>query len=95
MENSSEQDQDSSADKASHVRRDEKPRTWFRSDRFLQMSHQWYFMTREGPDVGPFVSREETEAAERRFIDCMNKGVLFERAVAVAKDGDWALVMYQ
>lgn len=77
------------------TRTGEKPRSWFRSERFLQINHQWYFMTREGRDVGPFVSRDIAESAANRFIESIKKGFTIDRAIAIAKDGDWAVVMYQ
>lgn len=42
-------------------RRNEQPRTWFRSDRFFRSDERWYFNTREGITVGPYRSRFEAE----------------------------------
>lgn len=42
-------------------RRNESPRTWFRSDRFFRSNEQWYFHTREGVTVGPYLTRFEAE----------------------------------
>lgn len=42
-------------------RRNEAPRTWFRSDRFFRCNEQWYFHTREGVSVGPYRTRFEAE----------------------------------
>jgi hypothetical protein len=40
---------------------DERPRTWFRSDRFFRSNDQWYFRTREGIDVGPFLTEFDAQ----------------------------------
>ena len=34
-----------------------------RSGRFLEKSGYWYYMTREGVDIGPFDTREDAAAA--------------------------------
>ena len=44
------------------ARRQENPRTWFRSERvFLLRENTWYFRTREGVELGPYDSRFEAE----------------------------------
>ncbi len=44
------------------ARREENPRTWFRSERvFLMRENAWYFRTREGVEIGPYDSRFEAE----------------------------------
>jgi hypothetical protein len=43
------------------ARYDEKPKTWFRSDRVFLSDQQWFFHTREGVDVGPYDSQFEAE----------------------------------
>ncbi len=42
-------------------RHNERPRTWFRSDRFFRSDETWYFHTREGISVGPYRTRFEAE----------------------------------
>ncbi len=42
-------------------RRDETPRTWFRSDAVFSCNGRWYFHTREGIDIGPYDSQTEAE----------------------------------
>lgn len=42
-------------------RRDERPKTWFRCERFFRSNDQWYFHTREGIAVGPYKTRFEAE----------------------------------
>lgn len=95
MENFTEQDRRSYPEEEIPVRSGEMPKAWFRGQRFLQVNYQWYFMTRESQDIGPFASREAAEAAELRFVETLKKGFTLERAVAIAKDGEWAMVMFQ
>ncbi len=40
----------------------------FRSNRFFSGNGQWYFATRERIDIGPFIRRDQAEAALERFI---------------------------
>jgi len=42
-------------------RKDEQPKTWFRSDRVFRSDGYWYFHTREGIDVGPYRDKFEAE----------------------------------
>jgi hypothetical protein len=56
------------------VRSGEAIRMWFRSDRcFTVGDHQWYFLTREGIDVGPYDSKFEAETEARRLIRLLKK----------------------
>ncbi len=43
------------------ARIDEKPKTWFRSERVFLSDEKWFFHTREGVDVGPYDSQFEAE----------------------------------
>lgn len=63
------------------VRQNERPRTWFRSERVFLSDGRWYFHTREGVDVGPYDSQFEAEIEAG-----MLKELLRERA-----EGDGAL----
>ena len=38
-------------------RNNEKKQTWFRSERVFNCNGEWYFHTREGIDVGPYLSQ--------------------------------------
>ncbi|MDO3388555.1 DUF6316 family protein [Gilvimarinus sp. SDUM040013] len=40
-----------------------------RKGRFLEKSGYWYYMTREGVDIGPFDSRADAEIGVGEFID--------------------------
>ena len=42
-------------------RKNEKQRTWFRSERVFRSNGSYYFHTREGIDVGPFPSLFEAQ----------------------------------
>ncbi len=50
---------------AQSVRAGETPRLRYRAERFFALEGKWYFMTREGVDVGPYDSRS---AAERDAV---------------------------
>lgn len=43
------------------ARTNERPQTWFRSERVFLSDGRWYFHTREGIDVGPYESQFEAE----------------------------------
>lgn len=38
-------------------RRDESPRTWFRSERVFRVDGEWFIHTREGIAVGPYADK--------------------------------------
>ncbi len=44
---------------------------FFRSDRFCQINGQWYFLTREKTQEGPFVDRQEAGLGAERYIERM------------------------
>jgi len=44
-----------------NYRKNEPPKTWFRSDRVFRSNGTYYFHTREGIDVGPFASEFEAQ----------------------------------
>lgn len=54
------------------VRLGEKNKTWFRSDRILQINDRWFFLTREQTQEGPFASRQEAERELNYYIGHMN-----------------------
>lgn len=43
-----------------------------RSDRYFRVNTQWFFTTREGPDVGPYNTKEEAVEGLNAFIEFMN-----------------------
>ncbi len=45
-----------------NVRQGEEQKSWFRSERFLQINSEWYFITRERKEEGPFSSKQAAEA---------------------------------
>ncbi len=50
-------------------RKDDKAeKTWFRMDRIYLSDGQWYFSTREGQEVGPFVTRGSAQNGVAAFI---------------------------
>ncbi len=50
------------------VRRGEKSKKWVRSERFFEVGGIWFFSTREGIDVGPYVSEREAKKCERQLV---------------------------
>jgi hypothetical protein len=49
----------------------EQEKTYFRCDRYFSVGHEWYAMTREGRDLGPYASREAAELGLARHVtDC-------------------------
>jgi hypothetical protein len=48
------------------TRAGERPRVWFRTHRVFAVGESWFFATREGLDVGPYVSNQAArQDAER------------------------------
>lgn len=47
---------------------DDNEKVYFRADRFHRSGGYWYFLTREGENVGPFDSRERAEAALANYL---------------------------
>lgn len=52
---------------ATNHRGDEPPALHIRSDRCVLVNGQWFVVTREEIEVGPFESREDAEAASARI----------------------------
>ena len=50
------------------VRSGETNKTWYRTDRFLYTNGDWYFLTRENTQEGPFRSREEAHRELQYYI---------------------------
>lgn len=51
-------------------------RTCFRTQRFNNRAGEWYFLTREGTEEGPFEERREAEEYLQRYIKVMASGLL-------------------
>lgn len=50
------------ADNNKSARKNEQPRTWFRSGRvYMMRENEWYFRMREGLEIGPYESEHEAE----------------------------------
>lgn len=56
------------------VRESEPMKGWFRCDRFIQSGRQWYYMTREATQIGPFNSKNEAERDLYWYALCAQKG---------------------
>jgi hypothetical protein len=53
-------------------RRDEPPGRYFRSDRVIMTRGQWYIVTRERMDIGPYPTREEAAEAAAQLIQALD-----------------------
>ena len=47
---------------------DSGPTRHFRSDRFFTLENRWYFITREGEQLGPFESKAKAESKLRDYL---------------------------
>lgn len=48
----------------------------YQSSRFVQQNGEWFYMTREGEERGPFETREEAEGDLIFYIrDCYNREI--------------------
>lgn len=55
---------------------DPQPVPCFRTERLYSVGLNWYFMTREGTEEGPFDTREEALLRLERYLMVMNSGLL-------------------
>ena len=49
--------------------KDSETDVYFRTGRINCIDSQWYFLTREGENIGPFASREEAEKQLTHYLD--------------------------
>ena len=47
---------------------DTERKTYYRSERFYCLGGQWFFLCREGNEIGPFPSQEEAEVALMSYL---------------------------
>ncbi len=66
------------------VRNGERQKSWFRSERYFQADGAWFIATREGVDVGPFQSEQETRKHAARLITRLCEVETVEEAQRVA-----------
>ncbi len=59
------------------VRQGESDKIWFRSERYLQIGNDWYFLTRENTQEGPFESRAAAERELNYYIRFSNQSDVF------------------
>lgn len=68
-------------------RRDEAPRTWFRSERvYLLSDNNWYFRTREGVEIGPYDSKFEAEIEAGLLGELIKNSQLSEEKLDVIRE---------
>jgi hypothetical protein len=68
------------------VRSDERPRTWFRSDRVFLSDGRWFFHTREGVDMGPYDSQFEAEIEAGMLRELLRERPDGEGALSVIRE---------
>lgn len=49
-----------------------------RSDRFFAVNSAWYFSTREGPAIGPYISKPEATQGLSDFIEYVMLSTKYE-----------------
>ncbi|MFE8071271.1 DUF6316 family protein [Marinobacteraceae bacterium S3BR75-40.1] len=50
------------------VRAGEPPRQWHRSERFLYLDGNWFFITREGAYEGPFDTQDDAREGLDEYL---------------------------
>jgi hypothetical protein len=68
------------------ARNNEKPRTWFRSDRVFLSDGRWFFHTREGVDLGPYDSQFEAEIEAGMLKELLRERAGAEDGLAVIRE---------
>ncbi|MGI1678858.1 MAG: DUF6316 family protein [Cellvibrionaceae bacterium] len=77
-------------------REKESVKSWFRSDRFFTIENRWYFITREGQNVGPFESINHARTGVNLFLNSVQKDNYSEQyAESIAQSGQWALTRFR
>ena len=75
---------------------DAEEKNWFRMDRFYVADGRWFFSTREGEEVGPFVSRAAANNGVAAYIRHTKIGrVSGIYAAKIAKGGVYATNLYK
>lgn len=77
------------------IRKNETDRVWFRGGRCFSADGQWYIATREGVNVGPFISQKAAQRSVALYLKSLvdsNYADVF--AGRVARDGIWARSNY-
>lgn len=60
-------------DSPKHRKNDLKVSAHFRSHRIHAINGEWYFLTREGQNIGPFLNQKEAEAGIAEFLKIVQK----------------------
>jgi len=74
------------------LRKDEDPRLWYRSERIFRSDGRWYFHTREGIAVGPYVSQFEAEVESSLLTKRLRKEDDRETMVRIIQEFVWESV---
>lgn len=62
------------------VRTGESIKNWFRSDRYMHVNDQWFFITREMTEEGPYGSKSEAEMELALYIRHSNDALFKDSA---------------
>jgi hypothetical protein len=69
------------------ARENERPKTWFRSDRVFLSDGNWFFHTREGVDVGPYETQFEAEIEAGMLKELLReRGVESDECILVIRE---------
>lgn len=56
-----------------HRKNDLKVAAHFRAHRIHTINGEWYFLTREGQNIGPFPTKKEAESGLTEFLKIVKK----------------------
>lgn len=62
------------------VRSGETDKSWFRCERITHVNDQWFFITREYTEEGPFTSKHDAEMELLLYIRHMNDALYKDSA---------------
>ncbi len=63
----------SDSEDAQQVRKSEENKAWFRVSRFYCLDNAWFFSTREGIDLGPYVTKQDAERELNLLVKMLAK----------------------
>ncbi len=61
------------SDSPKHRKTDSKNASTFRTHRIHAINSDWYFLTREGQNIGPFSTKKEAEEGLAKFLKTVKK----------------------
>ena len=67
-------------------RRNEKPKTWFRSERVFLNGGSWFFRTREGVEIGPYETQSEANVEANMLRELLRDRGQDGKGIAVIRE---------